>query len=177
MSTDNRDTPPSRLHFGAVLGDAAQVIVWPPIPTVRVTPRDVIRDASGDYGCPNCWYAHMGRVRPQQGACATCGAELDWSAILTPPAGANAAGQASGAPWQPIASAPPERGSRVLVYDGCDMRVVTRIEDGLWELDEGGLCEPTLWLPVRLPCLYHEENWARSKCNCHRGMERNPNAR
>jgi hypothetical protein len=39
----------------------------------------LIRDASGDFGCPSCWRSDMTRIRPADKKCPVCGVDLEWS--------------------------------------------------------------------------------------------------
>lgn len=45
---------------------------------VIVDRRDIIRDGSGDFGCPNCWRENMSRVNPNDSICPKCDEELYW---------------------------------------------------------------------------------------------------
>lgn len=40
-----------------------------------------IRDASGDFACPNdsCWRMSLTRIRPTNSSCPKCGTVLEWS--------------------------------------------------------------------------------------------------
>jgi hypothetical protein len=44
-----------------------------------VTGGRLIRDASGNFGCPKCWNADGGIVRPPMMACPRCGVALEWT--------------------------------------------------------------------------------------------------
>ena len=163
-STDARTTPPSRLHFGRACptclgcgsemgqacracggtgvaqrgaqaaGGAADAPADGEAPAPACTcllnrPEACQRHPVGDCGCAVCVVAR----RAQAGARA---------------AGAAAEGEAPTNAWRPIESARPRNGERVVVWDG-DMRVATwRASDAFWELDEGGICDPSLWLPT-----------------------------
>jgi hypothetical protein len=45
---------------------------------MKVPPNMLIRDASGDFGCPYCWSKLHGRVNPTQTKCLFCGVTLQW---------------------------------------------------------------------------------------------------
>lgn len=38
----------------------------------------LIRDASGNFSCPNCWRKDFGVVNPTHTTCPKCGVELEW---------------------------------------------------------------------------------------------------
>ncbi len=43
-----------------------------------VTTRQIVRDGSGNFGCPNCWRDQMGVVNPRNQVCPRCGVALEW---------------------------------------------------------------------------------------------------
>jgi hypothetical protein len=44
-----------------------------------VTGGRLIRDASGNFGCPKCWPLDGGIVRPPMTTCPRCGVALEWT--------------------------------------------------------------------------------------------------
>lgn len=51
------------------------------------------------------------------------------------------------ATWNTMDTAPTVCGTRVLLFDGAQ-RIGTRMQEGYWEADEGGLIEPSRWMAL-----------------------------
>lgn len=46
---------------------------------MKVSDGDLIRNATGDWGCPNCWESKMGCVTPLDHVCPICNVTLEWT--------------------------------------------------------------------------------------------------